>query len=449
MKTYSSTKKILCTILFFIFSFFKLIAQSVSSESFVDWTKLSFDSNLSLDMNNAGLSFPAGKNVAVSRINSQLSLLIKDPLFALYVDSSATIGDLVVNNGLSFDSVIEIIDRGNKTPGIFDRSGSELKVSHNMKIQDISSILVKHKQAYIPKSPIEQISTRPYTGIIIDARGTLPVHGEFISEEVKPCFFPKIWDEDMNLLYERNMTDTTIAKKQGIVSYHYSDDESLYRNRIGQDPLRIKARKVYGANRTDPLISKNDYLKIFSCPENIELLKQGKVVILLDKENLIHAAAAPLKDEAYYVVLRELTNFLYESKIPDTEISNGPRGTKIAIQNLQFVADSSELLPSEKLRLDTIADMLRDVAQDGEFSITVEGHTASVGKPNGELNLSIERAQAIIKAMAERNVVTENFTYKGFGGTMPIGDNDTPEGRAKNRRVEIMIIPKATYIQRN
>ena len=85
----------------------------------------------------------------------------------------------------------------------------------------------------------------------------------------------------------------------------------------------------------------------------------------------------------------------------------------------------------------------------GNFTISVEGHTASVGKPTGEMELSLQRAKAIMDALQQRGVDTTDFTYKGFGGTVPIGDNSTDEGRAMNRRVEIMVIPKTTYVQRS
>ena len=51
--------------------------------------------------------------------------------------------------------------------------------------------------------------------------------------------------------------------------------------------------------------------------------------------------------------------------------------------------------------------------------------------------------------MEQRGIDTSDFTYRGYGGTVPLGDNDTAEGRAMNRRVEIMILPKQIYIQRS
>ena len=426
-----------------------LSAQSVSSESTVDWTNRTFTSTLNLDMKQANLSFPTGKNTASNRMNSQLPLLIKDPLLSLKVDSSYTLNDMIVNDLLSFDSITSIIETGTKSPAIFSQTGLALNMNHQMNLANIGILMIKHRYPYSPKEPIQQVASRKYTGIIIDARGSLPVQGEFVQDQVDPCFFPTVWDDDMNLLYEKNMTNAAIAQKEGIVHYDYSDDESRYQDRIGNDPLRIRARKVYGINRTDPIISRNDALKILSIPENIQLLNEGRVVILLDQERLIHPVATPSKDDAYYVVLRELKKFIYDDKVQDVEIRDDARGIQISVQNLQFVADSSELLAEEEPRLNELAEMLRTAVESQEYTVTVEGHTASVGKPTGELNLSIERALAIIQAMEKRGIDTSQFTYRGYGGTVPLGDNDTAEGRAMNRRVEIMIIPKQTYIQRS
>ena len=426
-----------------------LSAQSVSSESTVDWTNRTFTSTLNLDMKQANLSFPTGKNTASNRMNSQLPLLIKDPLLSLKVDSSYTLNDMIVNDLLSFDSITSIIETGTKSPAIFSQTSLALNMNHQMNLANIGILMIKHRYPYSPKEPIQQVASRKYTGIIIDARGSLPVQGEFVQDQVDPCFFPTVWDDDMNLLYEKNMTNAAIAQKEGIVHYDYSDDESRYQDRIGNDPLRIRARKVYGINRTDPIISRNDALKILSIPENIQLLNEGRVVILLDQERLIHPVATPSKDDAYYVVLRELKKFIYDDKVQDVEIRDDARGIQISVQNLQFVADSSELLAEEEPRLNELAEMLRTAVESQEYTVTVEGHTASVGKPTGELNLSIERALAIIQAMEKRGIDTSQFTYRGYGGTVPLGDNDTAEGRAMNRRVEIMIIPKQTYIQRS
>ena len=112
-------------------------------------------------------------------------------------------------------------------------------------------------------------------------------------------------------------------------------------------------------------------------------------------------------------------------------------GLRLTMQNLRFKADSAELLDSEAARLDAIAEVLK---QAPESQFLVEGHTASVGYPAGELRLSAERARAIAAALARRGIDADKFICRGSGATKPIADNTTREGKAKNRRVEITIL---------
>lgn len=95
------------------------------------------------------------------------------------------------------------------------------------------------------------------------------------------------------------------------------------------------------------------------------------------------------------------------------------------------------MLPQERGRLDLIAQVLRGVAGK---TFLVEGHTASVGKVQGEMELSQRRAKKIVDELVRRGIGADRFLYKGWGGTRPVADNQTEEGRAKNRRVEITIL---------
>ena len=425
-----------------------IFSQQATSQSTVDWTKPAFFSTAELNISESNIILPSGRGAASTILETKIPLLVKDPLLSLPVDSSKKLGDTVLQDTLSLEEITQIIQDGKKTAPVYSNENDSIIINHTIKLNDISSKLVKHNIPYKPETPIEKTASRVYTGIIIDARGILPVQGEFVTSTGNPCLFPKVWNENMELIYEKNIENSKTAKEQGIVSYHWSSDENLYRDRIGNDPLRITAKKIFGINRTDPVISNKDALKILSLDENRELLKKGKVIILLDKEQLVYSVGAPEKDESYYVIYRDTKNFFYERKIPDVEITDTYKGIQISIQDIKFVADSSEILPEEKERIDAIYEELHKITKDNEFTIMVEGHTASVGKPIGEMNLSVERAGTIINQLVDRGMNRNMFSYKGYGGTIPIGDNDTPEGRAQNRRVEIIIIPKATYIQR-
>lgn len=118
-------------------------------------------------------------------------------------------------------------------------------------------------------------------------------------------------------------------------------------------------------------------------------------------------------------------------------VENTAAGIRLTMQNLNFKPDSAELLPGENERLDQIAQVLKEVPDQ---MFLVEGHSASVGYEKGEMKLSVERANSVANALIQRGIPREKFICKGSGGTKPIADNSTPEGKAKNRRVEITIL---------
>ncbi len=112
-------------------------------------------------------------------------------------------------------------------------------------------------------------------------------------------------------------------------------------------------------------------------------------------------------------------------------------GIRLTMNNLRFKANSAELLPGQEHLLVQIAKVLK---QASKSQVLVEGHTASTGQPNAELSLSIERANSIANALVQSGIEKERFICQGRGSSRPVASNDTPEGTALNRRVEITIL---------
>ena len=86
--------------------------------------------------------------------------------------------------------------------------------------------------------------------------------------------------------------------------------------------------------------------------------------------------------------------------------------------------------------IDSIATALK---AHPSATIRVESHTDSIGTPEFNLDLSQARADAIKSELVDRGVVGANIETAGMGQDLPIASNDTPEGRAKNRRSEIVV----------
>lgn len=112
-------------------------------------------------------------------------------------------------------------------------------------------------------------------------------------------------------------------------------------------------------------------------------------------------------------------------------------GIKISLFELNFLPDSSVLIEDDKVKIKLIADYLKNFENN---KILIEGHTARAGLTDNDEELSLERAHAILDELTKYGLNKNNFICNGCGSSKPIVDNDTEEGRAKNRRVEITVL---------
>jgi outer membrane protein OmpA-like peptidoglycan-associated protein len=105
-----------------------------------------------------------------------------------------------------------------------------------------------------------------------------------------------------------------------------------------------------------------------------------------------------------------------------------------------FTSGSATLLPAAQLKLNDVADALTQ--QDPESTMVVEGHTDSQGSAASNQDLSQRRAQAVRDYLVSRGIAGDRVTSQGFGPSRSIADNASAEGRANNRRVEIVVQQK-------
>ncbi|MGJ4730478.1 OmpA family protein [Luteimonas sp. SDU101] len=107
---------------------------------------------------------------------------------------------------------------------------------------------------------------------------------------------------------------------------------------------------------------------------------------------------------------------------------------RVAIQ-VNFAVDKAEILPDSLPQIDQVLALLQ---QDPALQLAVEGHTDNTGTAARNRDLSQERAQAVVAALTARGIETARLSSAGFGDSRPVADNATDEGRARNRRVELV-----------
>ncbi|HET7542915.1 MAG TPA: OmpA family protein [Polyangiaceae bacterium] len=120
------------------------------------------------------------------------------------------------------------------------------------------------------------------------------------------------------------------------------------------------------------------------------------------------------------------------------QVKEEARGMVITLSGqVLFVTGKSELLPAARDQLDQVAAALKD--QGDLKPMVVEGYTDSVGSDATNLKLSKDRAEAVRSYLVSKGVSADKISAVGKGKANPVASNDTPEGRANNRRVEIVV----------
>ena len=145
----------------------------------------------------------------------------------------------------------------------------------------------------------------------------------------------------------------------------------------------------------------------------------------------VRAEQAALSADAAQQRVREL-----EAQLRDIEAKQTERGLLVTLGDVLFAFNKAELTGQAAPRLDKLASFLK---QFPLRKLLVEGYTDGVGGDAYNNELSQRRAESIRDALAQRGVDTTRIVTKGYGKAYPVGDNGNPEGRAMNRRVEVVI----------
>lgn len=246
----------------------------------LDWDSGRIDATIAMNLQAAGLRLPSGRAQAENSVESRMMHLVRPSILAISFDSYRTIEDCIADGTIDPDEVESFIAGGHKRGSRLSADFQELIISYQFSLHQLAALFVKHS------TPMEQARvrdftpTRSYTGILIYVQGLYPVHGEQTQDYLRPSLFPRVYDQNMTLLLERNLIRPQALRGWGTVGWAAHLDSPLIEARIGQDPLRIMAAGIFGTRRSDVLLSAADAARILSHPDNRQLISEGRVVLV-------------------------------------------------------------------------------------------------------------------------------------------------------------------------
>lgn len=113
------------------------------------------------------------------------------------------------------------------------------------------------------------------------------------------------------------------------------------------------------------------------------------------------------------------------------------RQVVIDLEGVHFAFDKATLTPDSRATLDAAVKILKDHRQ---LQVEVAGHTDAIGTESYNMDLSKRRARVVYEYLIDNGISADRLQTNGYGESKPIASNDTEEGRAQNRRTELVIL---------
>ena len=276
----------LFSFLFLFYSNVSVIKDSMSKYSIkrtIDWDAkyVYFDIIKPVDEDKFDTGLLDSTSKLVFNINDFKDTLIRESLFKMVIDSENTFEDyfnLDPHLVLCFSGFDSILKRG------YTKHSEDLKsitIRYELSFfPDFINLFLSHSKPYKAFYPLVSTSVDKlsYTGIIIYAGDNYKVSsGDFV--KLMNAFFIKIYDENIKLYFDKRMVDPDVLRKWGMLEY--TNDISCENNsRVGNYPLKLIAKGIYGKNNVDIILDEYSINKIFSDKNNVDLLRKGKLVII-------------------------------------------------------------------------------------------------------------------------------------------------------------------------
>ncbi len=293
----------------------------------------------------------------------------------------------------------------------------------------------------------------PFTvsGAVLNKANGAPVQAEILLVQLeKDSIVARAYTNGLDGSYSITLGDKLNMKMQVNATnfFGYSDTLMLRDNKTDsfkKDIFLERNKIIYTV--TGIVLDSKTYGVV---PASLSFYKPGEQVAIMvaNADSTTGKYAAMLEDEGPFVVEVNADGYFFSNMslvfpldstllIRNISLQKMSAGSKIVVENILFNTGKATLLPQSFVELNKLARLLDD---NKEIRIEVSGHSDNMGSANLNKRLSRSRAESVRNYLRESGIDESRMVFEGYGFDKPIESNDTSEGRAANRRVEIEVI---------
>ena len=233
---------------------------------------------------------------------------------------------------------------------------------------------------------------------------------------------------DAKAALEKTKAEPGINEVASVTLFEADEQIKQAETALGANDTASADHHIYVATRKQQ-ISQELLLKHQQEQELARLKQQQLEMIAHARRN--ESKRAQTQTQQAQQRIQELEQALGHYKAEETS-----RGTILVINDLLFNSGGATLQPQSQRRLEPLVQYLQGNAQR---EIIIEGHTDSIGNPEVNKRLSLQRADTVMEYLLSRGIEPSRVETRGFGEEVPVATNTTNAGRALNRRVEVVI----------
>ena len=237
------------------------------------------------------------------------------------------------------------------------------------------------------------------------------------------------------LITRERLEDSTfgILKKREIVEFGEHETQSIA---VLYEPQVVNSLE-------NPLLDTEEWMEVsgeFTAEGGEEYLTLGnflpfnksRVVVSHDGNTPLHGAYYYIDDVSVVCIDREPLPSIPPVEVPEV-------GEVVLMKNIYFAVDKSEVLQQSYNELVKLKELLE---RNPTMTIELRGHTDNQGTIEHNQRLSENRAKAVAEHLMDMGIDKKRLSWKGFGKSEPVADNNSTEGRQKNRRVEYKVLSR-------
>jgi hypothetical protein len=269
--------------------------EDLQAKSRVDWESGQLILEMTVRLDLATALFPEARRAAERRAEDSRGGFFINAFFNVTLRSSQTVGEFFSdpNPGPERDRCLaglnDLSRYGRKAVSVVSPDFQSLFVVYEYPFYGanglVSPFVLHDRPLPLPAAPGYYVS-RPFTGLVIYARGSYLAFGKNTQTPCAPALFPRLFylssRRTLEPVLDMSMVDPAVLKSRGMLAYARSADESAYAARAGTNPLTVSAFAVYGTNNTDLVIAEEAARMLLANEGNRALLRQGKIVVVID-----------------------------------------------------------------------------------------------------------------------------------------------------------------------